>query len=362
MLDVMLVPLVVFWSIGYEQYLVSALFGAIFAAMSDPGGSYGQRVVRLIAFTAIGAGLTALGFAIGAEAWGWLVLAAGVVTLMAGLAIMFGVHTFVAGFMLNIWFIVTLALASGFHQQTFFTQYTWAQTLAWTGGGALWIAVTFIGWLIRGRRDAPQPVAEIPGDNSRRRLTRPLIAFAVIRAAVMAGTIALAFGENLPHGYWMPIAAIVAMKPSVEQATVIGVQRLLGAAIGAGVAALLLLIPANATGLRFLIVTHGLEVVAIVLFMHALGIRFWNYIAYYTAVTAGVLTLLDLAKPSNYGAEGYRLLWILCGVAIGVGVMFLSGLLAKPTAKTPPQPPADVPAQRQTTTDQDAPRPNQSRR
>src|SRR5215469_9221204 len=110
MLDVMLVPLVVFWSIGYEQYLVSALFGAVFTAMSDPGGGYGQRVVRLTAFTAIGAGLTALGFAIGAEAWGWLALAAFLVTLVAGLAIMFGVHTFVAGFMLNIWFIVTLAL------------------------------------------------------------------------------------------------------------------------------------------------------------------------------------------------------------------------------------------------------------
>jgi hypothetical protein len=360
MLDVMLVPLVVFWSIGYEQYLVSALFGAVFTAMSDPGGSYGQRVVRLTVFTAIGAGLTALGFAVGGEAWGWLVLAASAVTLVAGLAMMFGVHTFVAGYLLNIWFILTLALAHGFHQQAFFTQYTWAQTLAWAGGGALWMAVTFIGWLIRGRRDVPQPVAEVPGDNSRRRLTRPLIAFAVIRAAVIAGTVALAFGENLDHGYWMVFAAIVAMKPSVEQATVIGVQRLLGAAIGAGAAALLLLIPAHATGLRFLIVTHGLEVVAIVLFMHAAGIRFWNYIAFYTALTAGVLTLLDLTKPSNYGAEGYRLLWILCGVTIGVAVMFLAGLLGKRAAKTPP--PADVPAQRQTTTDQDAPSPKPSRR
>ena len=32
-LDIMLVPLVVFWAIGHEQYLVSALFGVIFAGL-----------------------------------------------------------------------------------------------------------------------------------------------------------------------------------------------------------------------------------------------------------------------------------------------------------------------------------------
>jgi hypothetical protein len=101
-LDVMLVPLVVFWAIGHEEYLVSAVFGALFTALADPGGSYGQRVLRKTGFAAIGAGLTALGFGIGGDAWGWLVLAAFAVTLMSGLAVMFGVHRFVAGFLLNI--------------------------------------------------------------------------------------------------------------------------------------------------------------------------------------------------------------------------------------------------------------------
>ena len=42
-LDVMLVPLVVFWAIGHEEYLLSALFGALFAVLADPGGGYGYR-------------------------------------------------------------------------------------------------------------------------------------------------------------------------------------------------------------------------------------------------------------------------------------------------------------------------------
>jgi O-antigen ligase len=122
--------------------------------------------------------------------------------------------------------------------------------------------VTLIAWLARGRRDRPQPVAEIPGDTSRRPLTRPLVGFAVIRAAAIAGAAAIAFGASLSHGAWMPIAAIA----------------------------------------------------------------------------AAVLILLDLPQPSNYGAEGDRVLWTLCGVGIAVLVMLLAGLLAKGTARTPPQP------------------------
>jgi hypothetical protein len=78
----------------------------------------------------------------------------------------------------------------------------------------------------------------------------------------------------------------------------------------------------------------GLEVVAVVLLVDGVGIRFWNYALYCGAIAAGVLTLIDLPQPSDYAAEGYRVLWTLCGVAIGVLVMFLAGLLAKRTAKT----------------------------
>jgi uncharacterized membrane protein YccC len=162
-----------------------------------------------------------------------------------------------------------------------------------------------------------QPIAELPGDTSRRKLTPPLIMFAVIRALVIGGTVALAFGLNLSHGYWLPIAAMVAMKPSLEQAALIAAQRLAGALIGAAAAALLLLlIPANETGSRLFAITLGLEVVAIVLFMHGAAVRFWNYALYIGAIAAGVLILVDLPQPSNYSAEGYRVLWTLCGVGI----------------------------------------------
>jgi uncharacterized membrane protein YccC len=160
---------------------------------------------------------------------------------------------------------------------------------------------------------------------------------AVIRAIAIAGTTALAFGLDLSHGYWMPIAAIIAMKASLDQTTVVAVQRLVGALIGAVAAGLLLLIPANEHGLRLFAISRGLEVVALVILINGVAIRFWNYALYCGAIAAGVLIFVDLPQPSDYAAEGDRVLWTLCGVGIGVLVMFLAGLLARRTAKTPPQ-------------------------
>jgi len=334
-LDVLLVPLVVYWAIGHQDYLLSSLFGVLFAALVDPGGSYAARAARVGIFGLIGAALTALGFGIGGDAWGWLVLAVFLVTLVSGLAVRFGVHRFVAGLLLNVWFIIAIAIAAGFSNNPHINSNTWIQVGAWAAGSALWIVLTFLWWLIRGRRDSPAFVAEIPGDTSSRPLTRPVIMFAVVRAVVMGGTMALAYGFNLSHGYWMPIAAIVALRPSLEQTTLFAAQRLAGALIGAGASVLLLLIPANVHGQNLVSIKYGLEVVALVLFMHAAAIRMWNYAIYYAAITAAVLTLLDLGQPTNYSAEGYRLLWTLCGVAIAAVVMFLAGLLARSTAKTP---------------------------
>jgi Fusaric acid resistance protein-like len=335
-LDVALVPLVVLLAIGEQQYLLSAVFGALFAAAADPGGSYGYRSSHIAVFGLAGAAMTALGFGIATSDWGWLVLAAFAVTLVAGLTVKFGLHRFINALLLNLWFLVALVLGSN-HHNAHVTSHTWAQVLAWVGGTALWIAVTFIGWLIRGRKDAPQPIAELPGDTSPQKLTPPLIMFALLRALGLAGATAIAFGAHLSHADWTPIAALVAMKPSLDQTTVVAAQRVAGTLIGAAAAALLMLIPANEHGLKLISITHALEVVTIVFFLHGMAIRFWNYAFYNAAIVAGVLLALDLPHPSNNSADGERVLYTLIGVAIAVLVMLLGNLLAKLTAKAPPQ-------------------------
>jgi hypothetical protein len=338
-LDLALVPLVLFWAIGHEEYLPSALFGLLLSVLADPGGGLGYRAWHIAVFGLAGAGMTALGFGLVGDAWGWLVLAAFAVTLVAGLAAAFGVHRFVAALLLNLWLVIALGLGAGLQRQAHGAAgHTWAQVLAWAGGSALWIAVAGAERLVRERQGRRPLVAEIPGGTSRKRMSPPLVAFALIRAVAVAGTVALAFGLDLSHGYWMPIAAIVAMRPSLLQSTLVAAQRLTGAVIGAVAAALLLLIPASEHGLRLFATERGLEVVALVLLVHAVAVRFWNYALYCAAVAAGVLVLVDLPQPSHYAAEGYRVLWTLCGVGFGVATMLLAGLLGRRGSKASPRP------------------------
>jgi hypothetical protein len=53
-----------------RRYFLSAIFGLLFVALSDPGGSHGPRVAKMAVMALAGALLTALGFGIGAGAWG----------------------------------------------------------------------------------------------------------------------------------------------------------------------------------------------------------------------------------------------------------------------------------------------------
>ncbi len=93
-----------------RRYFVSAIFGALLVALSDPGGRHGPRVARLAAMAVAGALLTALGFGIGGGAWGWVVAAVFVATVLSGLAVKYGAHRFVAAYLLNVWFIIALGL------------------------------------------------------------------------------------------------------------------------------------------------------------------------------------------------------------------------------------------------------------
>jgi hypothetical protein len=72
------------------------------------------------------------------------------------------VHRFVAALLLNLWLLIAVATAAGLQDTSGITSHIWAQVLAWAGGTALWIAVAFLSWLVRGRQDRPQPSAELP--------------------------------------------------------------------------------------------------------------------------------------------------------------------------------------------------------
>jgi uncharacterized membrane protein YgaE (UPF0421/DUF939 family) len=178
------------------------------------------------------------------------------------------------------------------------------------------------------RAAEPQPVAEIPGDISPRPLTRPLILYAVIRAVAVSIAIAISFGLKLPDAYWMPVAAIIAMKPSLQQSALVGVQRLAGTIIGAAVAVLFLLAVDNRT---------ALEAIVVVLFALGASIRTMSYTFYTAAIAGAVLIAGDVPDPSSLSHEGRRILFTLAGVGISIIVLLLAGLLQSAPPRRHPQ-------------------------
>ncbi len=249
-------------------------------------------MARLAISAVAGALLTALGFGIGVGPWGWVVLAALVATLLGGLAVKYGLHRFVAAYLLNVWFIIALGLPTllafdypSLYHSSLIHPEPWKQALAWLIGSALWIVYTLIAWLVQGRITEPQPVAEIPGDISPRPLTRPLILFAVIRALAVTIAVAIAFG-------------------------------------------LVLLAVDNRT---------ALEVIIVVLFALAGAIRTVSYTWYTAAVAGAVLIAAYIPHPANLTDEGRRILFTLAGVGISMIVLLLAGLLQKHLAKAAPK-------------------------
>ena len=153
----------------------------------------------------------------------------------------------------------------------------------------------------------------------------------MIRAAALAAAVAISFGLHLPNAYWMPMATIIAMKPSLQQSALVAERRLAGTVIGAAVAALVLLAVDNRT---------ALEVIVVVLVALAASIHTVNY-AWYTAAMAGaILIAADVPHPSNLADEGRRILFTFAGVGIAVIVMFVADRLQKHAAKAAPQAPA----------------------
>lgn len=319
----LLITLVVCLAQHQERYFLSVAFGLLFVGLSDPGGAYLHRLRRLAVVSVIGGLLTALGFGIGGDPWGWVVLATFVVTVVSGLVINFDLQAFVAGILLNAWFLICLATVTGLPAAV--TPHPWNQALAWLIGAGIWIVFTFVLWLVRGRVSRPSPLPEIPADMPVK-LTRPIVSFILIRAFAVSVGVAIAFGLNLPNADWMPVATLIAMKTTLQQSSLRAAQRLVGAVLGAGIASVFLVTVTS---------RNALEEVIIVLMAVAMSIHEVNYTFYAAGIAGSVLIALDLPHPTNLDAEGRRIFFTFAGVAIAVVVMYLATLLQKRKASTP---------------------------
>jgi hypothetical protein len=318
----MLIPTVILALLGESQYWLSMSFGALFVALCDPGGPYEVRVRGMALVAGFGTALTALGFGMGDGGWGFVLIAAFGVTLACGLVMKFGQHRMFAALLLNIWFLIALALPINYQLEGK-PNNVGGQTLAWIIGSGVWIALTLIVWLARGRNSQPNWFPEFPTDRSSVALTKPMVLFSLLRAVAIAIAVAIAYGFHLPNADWMPVATLVAMKSDLQQTAFVAEQRLAGAVLGAVLATVALLTLQNKAGL-----------VAVILVLAAIGasIRSVNY-AYYTAAIAGVVLIgLELPHPSNLTDAVRRVIFTFIGVGIAILITLLANHLQSRSA------------------------------
>jgi hypothetical protein len=311
-------PLLVLKWLGYEELWLSFAFGAIFTrstfvAVNDAAGS---RIRWSIAFVLAGTVLTALGYILGGAEWVVVVLAVFVSTFLSYLPSAYSPHGATGGVLLNIWFLIALSTTFALGKPP---SETWPlagpQAFAWLAGGALWLICAFA-WraVIPWRSESYHPSAA--QDPSTGHISRPLVTFAGYAALAVALATAVAWGFHVPtHADWMPLGAVVAMKPKFDSSVYVAGQRVAGALVGAILATILLTLVQDRTILLVLIV---------VFFSVGNMVHDANYALYYACISTEVLISLGLPQPGNLLDNYARVLWTLVGVGIAIMVSFVA--------------------------------------
>lgn len=323
---ILFVPLLVLNAVGRVELWLGFSFAVLFTALSDVvvRDIYPTRLRRAVAFVLVGTLLTALGVILGGANWLLVTLAVLVSTLLSFLAAGYSLYGFVAGALLNAWFLV--ALASSLSQDKSPAQ-AWPlagpQALTWLAGGVLWLVVICLGWLARGTRQsvsaAPPQGAAVPG------WSRSLLLFAGLATLAVALATAVAWGFDLPNAVWMPVAALGAIKPGLAASAYRSGQRVAGTVIGGIVAALVLMAVHNAIILAIIVVV----VAAVGAALHEV-----NYALYSLCISTVVLIGLDLSQRGGFANIWERIAWTLAGVGLALVAMFLATWSASQRAPT----------------------------
>ena len=130
-----------------------------------------------------------------------------------------------------------------------------------------------------------------------------------VRAAIVLAVSAAAYRYlGLPNGYWIPMTAVIVMKPALLQTFQRGLARVLGTLAGAAVATLI------ASLLR---PQPWILVALVVIFVWACYLLIYvNYAAFAVAVTSYVVFILALAGLPETGLIAHRMVNTLLGGGI----------------------------------------------
>jgi hypothetical protein len=319
------VPLFVLGALGLTQYWPNVSFGVIFVGISDLftlKAPIGYRMRRLGITTLAGALLTVLGLVMGVN-WELAVLGTFVITLLLGATLAWGKPAALAGYLVNIWFVVSLSFHGG-------TAKALPLALAWLIGGAFYMLLVLVRFK---RQPSPSEAAQgtAPSQSPKShfstyfalfRFTNPPFLFVLLKALAVTVGAAIGFGFGLPFGYWIPIYTLVVLQPDYEQTLNIFWQRVIGTIVAAALATVLL------------VGVHNQYLFALIILVFAfLAFAMYevNMLIYIFFSTVAILLLIDISTPGSLTDVWARMLNVFIGALIAVVVVYL---LMRPSQKT----------------------------
>jgi hypothetical protein len=348
---IFLLPLLALKAVGREDLWFTFSFALLVTMISDivaivAQDAYATRVRWSTAIVLVGACLTALGYLLGGANWILVALAVFATTLLYVLITAYGRTAAVASVLLNVWFLCALSISHALDKSP---AQTWPlagpQTLAWVGGGALWMLTA--GALALAPRTRSQSQAQAQQGQSTSPGTRPadaastaapavtqisrsLVTYAALAALAVSLAAAFAWGFDVPNADWMAIGALVAMRPSLRASAYRAGQRVAGALVGAILSAILLSVIHDRT---------ALEIIIVILAALAGTLHEANYALHYAALSTVVLMALGLAHGVNLAENWLRVAWAFAGVLIALAVMLLADAVTSTNAHTHPSEP-----------------------
>jgi uncharacterized membrane protein YccC len=296
-------PLAAGQASGHAAEGTIAAFGALNSVLADLGGPARRRLAAAAGAAALNAGALAVGCLVADPAW-LTVLAIGLLVPLLSAAGAVAPWAPTLSFLATIMLLVGAGLPEGDIAE---------RGVAALAGGA-WGVVVLAALMAGGLYARGGAVAGVrPGQR---------LSHALRFGVATAGALALAAALGLERGYWLGLTIAVVLHPSLDPTLERTIHRVLGTVVGAALGAAVIASVEDAWAL-IAIITVLLGITGALLTYHyGLGV---------IALTAGVLTLLDLGHPGSFDIVDERIANTLLGAAIAILVLILWPRRAGPT-------------------------------
>lgn len=317
------VPPIVGVALGQPALGVFAAIGALFALLSDIGGSLRDRLVLMLATTCAMTAYAVIGAMTAGHFWVALALISTGAFATAWVADMHRPLETVFRFA-----TVGAVIGSGAHV------YSPGAGVAFFGGGLFACLIVLTGYFIRRARNVPALPTWMQGwqlllSGQSTAGIRYTLCYVAATALGVAATQTL----GLSRGFWITVTVLFVMRPDGPQSVKLVLQRLIGTLGGIALAAAIVQLSHEPYALIFWTIVIG--------FFAPYGQK-RNYALGVGLITAMTMVLLDLALLSHGGDR--QLLWVrLLDTAIGCLLAFVGTVIAYPRALRSEPPAASKP-------------------